>query len=392
MMSGVSAQANPAPVAAGPLLRRLVGFARFMRGNGYQVGVQEELDALTLAAHGDVTHRERLRWGLRALFCSSNEEWERFDALFDAYWKPANRSHEVPATHAQQLDSRNGLGGERGDRHPVADADQAQEGEDEDAGDGGSKGGASRQEAQAGADFRFLLDQEQMQRMERLVERLARRMRRRLTRRQRVQHKGRRIHLRHTIRNSLRYGGMPLDLVQVSRKRKLPRLILLLDVSRSMSLYSYLFLRFARGIVGAFQDADAFVYHTRLIHVTDALRDRELTRVKEKLALVSQGWSGGTRIGECLDYFNRHYGRQIVNSRSVVVMVSDGYDTGEPELLARNLRAISQRARRVVWLNPLLGREGYEPVAAGMAAALPYLDVFAPAHNLESLLALENYL
>lgn len=375
-----------------PLIARLTGFIRFMRGNGYQVGVQEELDALRIAEHDDILNRQRLRWGLRALLCSSNEEWERFDELFDAYWKPANSSREVPATHARRLDSRHGLGGEQGNRSQVAEADQAEQGDDADAGKGGSKGGASAQESLASTDFRFILDQSQMLQMEHLVERLAKRMRRRLTRRQRAQNKGRRIHLRHTIRNSLRYGGMPLELSYVQRKRNLPRLILLLDVSRSMSLYSYLFLRFARGIVGVFKDADAFVYHTRLTHITDALRDRDLLRVKEKLALVSEGWSGGTRIGECLEHFNRHYGHRIVNSRSVVVVVSDGYDTGEPEVLGKSLQQIKQRARKVVWLNPLLGRDGYEPIAGGMQAALPQIDLFASAHNLESLLALEKYL
>lgn len=379
-----------APIAS-PMVIRLVEFMRFMRANGYAVGVQEELDALKIARLVDVMNRQRLRWGLRALICTSNEEWARFDTLFDAFWKTPNRRHEVPATSLPRPDGKTGQGGPQADGSAALEADQAQSGDDADAGDSGSKGGASSQESAARSDFRLLLDPRQMAQMERLVERLARRLRRQLTRRRRIQQRGRRIHLRHTIRNSLRYGGMPLDLAFVQRRRELPRLIVLLDVSRSMSLYSFLFLRFARGIVGAFRDADAFVFHTRLIHVTEALRDRELTRVKEKLALVSQGWSGGTRIGECLDYFQRHYQR-LVNSRTVVVIVSDGYDTGEPELLASSLAQIRQRARKLVWLNPLLGREGYEPVAAGMAAALPHVDLFAPAHNLESLLKLEQYL
>lgn len=391
-MNSVTNIDSVSPQTISPLLNRLVGFIRFMRGNGYQVGIQEELDALKIAEYNDVMNRQRLSWGLRALICSSNDEWGRFGELFDAYWKPANTSREVPASIAKKLDSENGLGGEQGNRGQVAETDQAQLGDDADAGDGGSKGGASAQEALSGTDFRFMLDQNQMEQMEQLVERLAKRMRQRLTRRQRIQNKGRRIHLRHTIRNSLRYGGTPLDLAFVQRKRNLPRLVLLLDVSRSMSLYSNLFLRFARGIVGAFKDADAFVFHTQLIHVTDALRDRDLIKVRQKLAIMSKGWSGGTRIGECLENFNRHYGHRMVNSRSIVVIVSDGYDTGEPEVLGNNLQQIKQRASKVVWLNPLLGRDGYEPIAGGMQAALPHLDLFASAHNVDSLLALENYL
>jgi len=166
----------------------------------------------------------------------------------------------------------------------------------------------------------------------------------------------------------------------------------LLDVSRSRSLYSYLFLRFARGIVGAFKNADAFVYHTRLVHVTDALIENDINIVKKKLEMMSAGWSGGTRIGECLEKFNEDYGRHIITSHSVVIIFSDGLDTGTPESLTKQLSFIKNRARKLVWLNPLLGRDGYEPIAKCMQAALPHLDLFASAHNLESLMALESHL
>ncbi|MGA7800484.1 MAG: VWA domain-containing protein, partial [Gammaproteobacteria bacterium] len=208
----------------------------------------------------------------------------------------------------------------------------------------------------------------------------------------RIARSGRRVHLGRTVRNSLRYGGLPLELAFRKRRRELPRLVLLLDVSRSMSLYSYLFLRFARGIVSVFRDADAFVYHTRLVRVTEALREPDIERVKEKLAVLSLGWSGGTRIGACLERFNRDYGRRVLNRRTIVVIVSDGLDTGPPALLAEHLQRIRRRVRRVIWLNPLLGRAGYEPLAGGMQAALGAVDVFASAHSLDSMRALEPYL
>lgn len=374
------------------LLERLIGFLRFMRSNAYHIGIQENQDVMRMAEHAGLLDPRRMRGGLRALLCSNCDDWQRFDELFDAYWKPANRSKEQLSSHSKKMDRKNGLSGQQGGGNQVAEADHAQRGDDSDAGGAGSKGGASAQEVKATTDFRMLTDESQMREMERLVERLAKQMRRRMTRRQRVQQQGRRIDLRRTIRNSLRYGGTPLNLAFKQRKQQLPRLILLLDVSRSMSLYSFLFLRFARGIVEAFKDADAFVYHTKLVHVTDALRERDMTKAKEKLALMSSGWSGGTRIGDCLKLFNQDYGRRIVNSRSVVMVVSDGYDTGEPEALAEQLRQLKQRARKVVWLNPLLGRDGYEPTAGGMQAALPLLDLFASAHNLESLLKLESEL
>ena len=144
--------------------------------------------------------------------------------------------------------------------------------------------------------------------------------------------------------------------------------------------------------MASFREADAFVFHTRLVHIGEALKERTTKRAIQRLALMTQGWSGGTRIGESLATFNRSYAASVLNRRAIVVIVSDGYDTGQPEQLAGELAALGRRARRVVWLNPMLGWEGYQPVARGMAAALPYLDLFAPAHNLESLAVLEPYL
>jgi uncharacterized protein with von Willebrand factor type A (vWA) domain len=389
-MTAAGANANRRDEA--PLSGRLVEFVRMLRAEGFRVGVQEGLDALRTSARIGLLDQRGLRWCLRSLLCSDRDEWRRFDRLFDAYWRPANRRSWVQSSAGAPLQLGDQGLCSPGNAGEEAETDRAYEGDDADTGGGGARGGASHKESLARSDFRFLTDEHQMQAVERMVERLARRMRRRLMRRRRIARQGRRIHLRRTIRHSLQYGGAPLELVFQNRRRRLPRLVLLLDVSRSMSLYSLLFLRFARGIVGVFGDAQAFAFHTRLVPVTDALRERDLQRLREKLAVISLGWSGGTRIGECLEQFNREHAPRILNSRSVVVVMSDGFDTGSPELLADQLGRLRRRARRIVWLNPLLGREGYEPRARAMEAALPLVDVFASAHNVETLLALESEL
>ncbi|WP_037337639.1 vWA domain-containing protein [Saccharospirillum impatiens] len=375
------------------VVHRLVGFLRFLNANDFHIGVPEELDALRLARQGLLMEPRRLRWGLRALLCSGATDWRRFDDLFDAYWRKANRKVEVRASASRKIDRQSetsGSGGPGGST-PQA-AEQAGEGEDNDLPGGGSKGGASRQAINATTDFRFLVHDDQQREMEQLIQRMARRMRRVQSRRQRVSRQGRRLHMRRTLRNSLKYGGMPLDLSYQQSKRMLPRMVVILDVSRSMSLYSTFFLRFARCLTGAFKQAEVFVVHTQLVHVTRALIESDSVRMREKLALMSQGWSGGTRIGDCLVEFNQRYGRRLISRRTQVMIVSDGYDTGEPGVLAQSLRQIQRRAQKVIWLNPLLGRDSYLPVATGMQAALPFLDVFAPAHNLQSLLALETEL
>ncbi len=381
----MSAAAEPGPVA-----ERLLGFARFVRGHGFRVGLAEAEAGLEAVAACRRLDRASLRRVLRAVYCADREDWQRFDAVFDAYWRGPNRRRDSAAG-----------GGDASEReaapHPAprgrgGGAERAEgDGDGVAVGEGAAHGGASAREGIGRGDFRLLTDPHALRATQRLAERLARRMRRRVARREHVQRRGRRLHLRRTVRASLRHGGTPLTLAWRRRRTRRPRLVLLLDVSRSMSLYSHLFLRFARGIVGAFSDAEAFVYHTRLVPVTDALRARDAQTMTQKLALLSAGWAGGTRIGACLHEFNRHHARRV-NARTVAVILSDGLETGAPQALAAELAELRRRAGRVVWLNPLLGRPGYRPVQAGMQAALPYIDLFAPAHNLESLLALEHEL
>jgi uncharacterized protein with von Willebrand factor type A (vWA) domain len=188
------------------------------------------------------------------------------------------------------------------------------------------------------------------------------------------------------------HGGVPVDLVFRRRKTKPLRLVVLLDASGSMNLYTAFFVRFLHGVVDAFRESEAFVFHTRLAHVSASMRDRDVARAVDRLSLMAQGIGGGTRIGESLATFNRWHAKRVINSRTAVMIVSDGYDTGEPEALANEMRRLRRRCRRIIWLNPLIGWRDYTPQARGMQAALPYVDLFAAAHNLKSLAALEPYL
>ena len=184
----------------------------------------------------------------------------------------------------------------------------------------------------------------------------------------------------------------PIDLVWRRRKVKPLRLVVLLDGSGSMELYTAFFVRFLHGVVDAFRESEAFVFHTRLAHVSASLRDRDVARAVDRLSLMAQGIGGGTRIGECLAAFNRWHAKRVINARTAVMIVSDGYDTGAPERLGEEMARLRRRCRRIIWLNPLIGWRDYAPEARGMQAALPHVDLFAPAHNLESLAALEPYL
>ena len=217
-------------------------------------------------------------------------------------------------------------------------------------------------------------------------------MRARLTRRMRARRNGQRLDLRRTIHKSIGHGGTPIELVHRRRKDKPLRLVVLLDASGSMSLYSAVFLRFIHGVLDAFREAEAFIFHTRLIHVSPALRERDPQRAVERMSLTADGVGGGTRIGESLGTFNRWHAKRCLHSRSCIMIVSDGYDTDPAEQLGGEMRALRRRCKRIAWLNPMIGWQDYAVEAAGMKAALPYVDLFAPAHNLESLEAIEPYL
>jgi uncharacterized protein with von Willebrand factor type A (vWA) domain len=252
--------------------------------------------------------------------------------------------------------------------------------------------GASRTEGLAETDFRKLADPEAVAEAHALAARLARTMRTRLSRRERARRKGRRVDLRRTIRRNICHGGVPIELVWRNRKRRPLRLVVLLDASGSMSLYTSLFIRFIHGVLDHFREAEAFLFHTRLVHVSVAMRERDVTRALERLTLLAEGVGGGTRIGESLATFNRWHAKGVIHSRTCVMIVSDGYDTSAPQVLAAEMKQLARRCRRIVWLNPMMGWEGYEPTARGMQAALPHVDLFAPAHSLMALAALEPYL
>jgi uncharacterized protein len=388
-----AASADPERVGT-QMRRQLAGFTRTLRTHGFRVGLAETRDALRILASPMAVRPQSLAAAWRALFCATHSDWERFDAIFNAFWR--GRSRWVAGRLSTRPRSDAAPASRRAPGAPPTDLARAVTQVPSAAADSTSRRaqreGASRAELLSTVDLRHIVDQHELAEAHALAERLARRMRARLVRRRQSQRRGAKIDLRRTIHRSISHGGTPVDLVWHRRKEKPLRLVILLDASGSMSLYTAFFVRFLHGVVEAFRESEAFVFHTRLAHVSASLRDRDVTRAVDKLALMAQGIGGGTKIGESLATFNRWHARRVINSRTAVMIVSDGYDTGAPEQLGEEMRRLRRRCRRIIWLNPLIGWRDYSPQARGMQAALPYVDLFAPAHNLESLAALEPYL
>ncbi len=377
--------------------QRVAGFLRTLRDNGFHIGLAESRDALAVLAQADIARPSAVKPALKTLLCGRRADWDSFDDLFDAFWLGRGVKTRVQATPSQSLSQPKVLQGSDGRNdgaqpNLASNVERAPDEQEFNASPDGRREGASRFEALGHVDFRKIADEDAMARAHALAERLARTMRTRLTRRDRQAARGRRIDLRRTIRASLPTGGTPIQLVHRQRRHKPLRLVVLLDASGSMNLYTAVFVRFVHGILDHFLEADAFLFHTSLVHVSDALREQDAGKALDRLSLMAKGVGGGTRIGDSLASFNRWHAARVIHSRTCVMILSDGYDTGEPEVLGAEMAALRRRCKRIVWLNPLIGWDGYEPSARGMAAALPYVDLFAPAHSLDSLAAIEPYL
>jgi uncharacterized protein with von Willebrand factor type A (vWA) domain len=250
--------------------------------------------------------------------------------------------------------------------------------------------GASETETMAQKDF-SAFGADELREIERIAARIARKFAARPSRRWKAARRGPRIDLRRTLRRAPANAAELLELRYRIRRPRKTRIVALCDVSGSMDLYSRLLLQFLFALQGTVARVETFVFATELRRVTELLEDRTYHDALRELSAGVRGWSGGTRIGACLSTFLEDWST-LLGRRTVVVILSDGWDTGDPELLSAGLEALKMRSRKLVWLNPLLGSPGYQPLATGMQAALPHLSVFAPAHNLESLRALEHIL
>ncbi len=396
-MSALRAVSNNPDITLGESARaKLSFFVKTLRDNGFVIGLAETRDALEIISGPSAARASLLRPALRALFCSRQSDWQKFDEIFDAYWlargmKSATRTSGAPQKAPAGL--QNAPSGKRGPADNQ-NTDNVERGEGSDTSEAGQskREGASQTELLAHTDFRHITDPQELAKAHAIAERLAKTMRARLTRRMRARRTGQRLDLRRTIHKSIATGGTPLSLVHRQRKDKPLRLVMLLDASGSMSLYSAIFLRFMHGVLDSFREAEAFVFHTRLIHISPALREKNAQRAMERMSIMAQGTGGGTRIGESLATFNKWHAKRVIHSRTCVMIVSDGYDTGPATNLGMEMAALRRRCKRIAWLNPMIGWQDYAPEAAGMKAALPYVDLFAPAHNLASLEALEPYL
>lgn len=403
----------PEDVSAEQVTANLVRFGRDLRQAGVPVGTGQVMSLVEGLAAIDVGRQRDVYFACRAAVLTRPEEIPSFDASFARFWRELAGAEALPVETflAEQQVEQFGLP-DRGKKNSGAEKQEAAEpgGEErtmlavegtEDADIAGDPEEMealpddvilfSAKEALRKKDFSQFSPAEAAE-ARRIIESMNWRLGTFQTRRRERSNRGDAIDYRATLRGSLRYAGVPIDLRRRRRRERMRPLILVCDISGSMDRYTRLLLRFVHALEHGLDSVEVFVFGTRLTRVTRALRRRDVDTAIQDVVNAVEDWSGGTRIGDAIKTFNYEWSRRVVRSGATVVLISDGWDRGDPALLGREMARLQRSCRRLIWLNPLLGAAGYQPLTQGIRAALPYTDHFLPVHNLHSLEALAELL
>jgi uncharacterized protein len=364
------------------LLPRLGAFARLLHDAGLEAGPRRLTDATRALGCIDLKQRDDFRNALRSVFVSRKEDIATFEAAFDIFWSPPDprasaglipgRSRPLALSPERARIWANALGLNTSQMNREQDPKEFP----------ASSSGYSAEELLRHKDFEEM-SWEETEQVRRLLEQAPWRVAERRTRRLRPSRAGS-IDLRRSARHAIRSSGELMALFRRKPRVRRRPLVLICDVSGSMERYSRLLMIFAHAVARR-EDLEAFVFSTRLTRITRLLRHRDLDRALESVTKSVHDFSGGTRIGDALGDFNRRWARRVLGHGAVVLIVSDGWDRGDPQHLVAELVHLRRSSHRLIWLNPLLGSRGYEPLTRGMAAALPHCDDFLAAHNVAAL-------
>ncbi|MBA3298893.1 MAG: VWA domain-containing protein [Thermoleophilaceae bacterium] len=383
------------------ILAAAVAFARALRGKGLSASVDSEMVFIRMLAELDVRERQEVYWAALATFVHSPDERPTFDTIFESFWEGRPLDAGERGSEHGEADARmvgpNQQGGEalpqfrQEGKEKTQQGDGAKQKASREIPTGNEDEGGSRQQhgvlaayspAEQEADKKKLdLVEDELAAVRRLGDDIKRAAPRRRSRRLRPARGGDRLDMRRTVRNSLETDGEALRLAYTAQRLRPRRMLFICDVSGSMERYSRTLLGSLKAIVGANNKAEAFVFATKLTRLTKSLSGHDLERGIERARAAVPDWSGGTRIGQALTEFNHTYGRRGFARGAIVMVVSDGWDRGAPEVLAAEVRRIQLQAWRLVWINPRPMVVDKQPLAIGMRAAMPYIDDFVPGHD-----------
>lgn len=374
----------------GHLLRNMVRFGRLLRAVGIKVTPTQIFELVGALDHVHIRHREDVKNAARTILISRHEHLALFDRAFDLFWQARKKGElleidlgallqqlekkekleEVPAPKDNDRDVP-----ERESPEPIIEKVFTYSGRE-----------LLRQK-----DFVDLTPDE-LQEVKWLMQSMQWQLEQRRTRRKTPSSRGAYLDMRRTFRQNLRYGGEPVQLSWRQRKLKRRPLVVICDISGSMERYSRILLRFIYAISNGLENVEAFVFSTRLTRITRQLRERDVDVALDQVTRQIRDWGGGTRIGDALKTFNYKWGRRVLGQGALALIISDGWDRGDIDLLRQEMSRLQLSCQRLIWLNPLLGSENYEPLTRGMQTSLPFIDDFLPVHNLSSLEQLGNLL
>ncbi len=374
------------------LLQQITDFCRLLRQMGVNVTTTNQLSWCESIQLIDIGEREAFYHTARTNLIAGEADRETFDTAFNLFWR-------YPRPEFQTVDTEREVP-EPSSLQELSDASDEQdtleqwldtETEDDEEGQEDDPVAYSAEDLLTRKDFSEFT-REDMEEAREIVAKLAAVLATKLSRRKIVGKKGKIIDFRRSWRQSLVHGGEPLELIRKQRKIKKTKILLLCDVSGSMDCYAKFLIQFIYGMQQELREVDVAVFSTHLTDITGLLRRKGLAEGLNEVSNVVPDWSGGTKIGESLLEFYRQFAPSFSAYRSVVILISDGWDRGDVDVLRRSMEMLHRHAHRLIWLNPLLGSDGYQPICRGIRTALPYVDYFLPAHNLESLAQLTKIL
>ncbi len=374
------------------LLQQITDFCSLLRQMGVNVTTTNQLSWCRSVQLIDIGERDAFYHTARTNLISKDTDRETFDIAFNLFWR-------YPRTEFQAMEAE-GETPEASSLQDLSDTTDEQdileqwldsETEEDAEGEEDDSTAYSVEEVLSRKDFSEFTT-EDMERAREIVAKLAALLATRLSRRKVVGKKGKTIDFRRSWRKSLVHGGEPLELFRKQQKIKKTKILLLCDVSGSMDCYAKFLIQFIYGMQKEIKEVEVAVFSTHLTDITGLLRRKGLAEGLNEVADVVPDWSGGTKIGESLLEFYRQFAPSFSAYRTVVILISDGWDRGDVEVLRYSMEMLHRHAYRLIWLNPLLGSDGYQPICRGIRTALPYVDYFLPAHNLESLAELTKIL
>ncbi len=374
------------------LLQQMNDFCRLLRQMDVNVTTTNQLGWCRSVQLINISERETFYHTARTNLIANQADRETFDMAFNLFWRYPRPEFQVADTGSEELESSA--------LQDLYDADDEEnvieqwldyEEADDEEGQEDDPIAYSVDEVLTRKDF-STFTKEDMERAQEVVAKLAAVLATRLSRRKVISKKGRTIDFRRSWRRSLAYGGEPIELMQKQQKIKKTKILLLCDVSGSMDCYAKFLIQFIYGMQQELREVEVAVFSTHLTNITGLLQRKGLAEGLNEVANVVPDWSGGTKIGESLLEFYRQFASSFSAYRSVVILISDGWDRGDTDLLRRSMEMLHRHAYKLIWLNPLIGSDTYQPICRGIRTALPYVDYFLPAHNLESLAQLTKVL